>query len=133
MRKSLIKWRNINHTWLRLYVHLNKNLSSGVEKIIHLSPYKKRGRKGVESGMSSIECKKRELKKNSPDSCWDWPVCEITEEDIKNLLSIALEIAVNVFFTNFTYTFGEDYHVQISGGKCTLLKAIIWVVFPPLP
>ena len=109
-------WQHIDHTWLRLYVHLNRDLSTSVEEIAHLLPYKKIGRPGKESGMSSLECKKRSLQINSPSSCWNWPEVEVTEEDIRKLLSIAMEIAVQFFFHNFTYTFDGEYFVHSSGG-----------------
>ena len=63
--KSPITWFNVDHTWLRLYVHLNANLASDISVIKHLLPFKKKGRRGKESGMSSSECKKRRLNVNS--------------------------------------------------------------------
>ena len=40
----------------------------------------------------------------------------ITEDDIKELLSIAMEIAVKFFWRNFTYTFGDSDFLQEDGG-----------------
>ena len=114
--KSPIVWQNIDHTWLRLYVHLNRNMTSDISKIEHLLPYKKKGRPGKESGMSSMECKKRRLNINGKKSCWDWPEQEVTENDVKELLGIAMEIVVNFFFTHFVYTFGGEHFLQCSGG-----------------
>ena len=59
--KSPITWQNIDHTWLRMYVHLNEHLSSYISTVRHFLPYKKKGRKVKESGMSSDECKRRNL------------------------------------------------------------------------
>ena len=115
VRKSPITWQNIDHTWLRLYIHLNENLID-VSEVKHLLPYKKKGRKGKESGMSSLECKKRTLNMNSPKSCWDWPEEEPSQQEIKILLSLALQIAVVFFFENFVYTFGGECFVQCGGG-----------------
>ena len=114
--KSPITWQNIDHTWLRMYVHLNEHLSSDISTVRHLLPYKKKGRKGKESGMSSDECKKRNLRINCKTSCWDWPNVEITEKDIKELLGITMEIVVKFFFTNFVYTFAGENFLQSTGG-----------------
>ena len=80
----------VDHTWLRLYVHLNASLASDLSTIKHLLPYKKKGRPGKESDMSSTECKKRRLNIGSKESCWDWPNVEITEVEIKELLGVAM-------------------------------------------
>ena len=115
VRKSPITWQNIDHTWLRLYIHLNEHLID-VSEVKHLLPYKKKGRRGIESGMSSLECKKRDLNINSPKSCWDWPDIEPNPNETRLLLSLALQIAVLFFFENFVYTFGGECFVQCGGG-----------------
>ena len=116
MTKSPIVWQNVDHTWLRLYVHLNKHMTSDISKIRHSLPYKKKGIPGKESGMSSLECKKIQLYLISKKSCLDWPKQEVTEDDVKELLGIAMEIVMNFFFTHFVYTFGGEHFVQCSGG-----------------
>ena len=95
---------------------MNRNLTSGINEIEHLLPYKKPGRPGKESGMSSRECKKRELRINHPDSCWEWPEDTVSEKEERILISIAIEISVRFFFSNFIYTLGGEHYIQCSGG-----------------
>ena len=108
--KSKIVWQNVDDTWLRLYVHLNRERID-VSEVLHLLPWKKKGRRGRESGMSSLECKRRHLNIGSSDSRWDWPEVVLDEKDKKKLLGLAMEVAVLVFFKNFTYTFGGEFYV----------------------
>ena len=114
--KSKVEWQNVDTDWLRLYVHLNRGLSSDVSNVSHLLPKKKKGRRGKESGMGSLECKKRRIRKDHPDSCWEWPKHEVTKENIRELLAIAMEISIRFFFENFIYTFGGNSYVQGFGG-----------------
>ena len=115
LMKSKIVWQNLDDTWLRLYVHLNRE-KIDVSKVSHLLPSKKKGRRGKESGMSALECKKRHLVINGSKSCWEWPEIVVSEHEKKELLSLAMEVAILFFFENFTYTFGGEYYVQMSGG-----------------
>ena len=116
VQKSPITWQKIDIDWLRLYIHLNEKMADDISEVAHLLPFKKKGRRGKESGIGSLECKKRKLDIDSPKSCWDWPPVEVSEREKITLLSIALEISVKFFFENFTYTFGGEFYVQSSGG-----------------
>ena len=66
--------------------------------------------------MNSRECLQRHLDKNSDESCWVWPETRVSESQTTELLSIAMEIAVNFFWGNFTYTFGGMDFIQENGG-----------------
>ena len=94
VRKSPIEWKNIDVDWLRLYIHQNRSMSSDLSSIIHLLPQKRKGRRGVESGMHSQECLQRHIDTNNEKSCWQWPKVKVSESQTRELLSIALEIAV---------------------------------------
>ena len=39
VRKSCIKWENVDPMWVCLYIHLNENLCSDLSTIKHLLPY----------------------------------------------------------------------------------------------
>ena len=45
VEKSDLNWENIDDCWLRLYVHLNRDMTTGIEKVAHLLPFKKKGRR----------------------------------------------------------------------------------------
>ena len=114
--KSEIVWEEIDEMWLALYVHLNEGLCSNIEDIKHLLPRRRRGRRGPEAGMGSIECGERYLYDDA-SSNWEWPEeRRITTTELKQLMGAALEIAVQFFFKNFTYSFGGKVYVQTSGG-----------------
>ena len=120
--KIPIKWENIDYRWLTLYIRMNRDLSSGVEKVAHLLPNKRPGKRGREPGMSSTECMRRfledEFKVNGKwmKSSWIWPTLAPTEQELNELMAIMLEISVAFFFDNFVYTFGGKNYVQSSGG-----------------
>ena len=46
--KSSIKWENIDCRWLRLYIHLNRSLSSDISDVEHLLPSKRKGERSQE-------------------------------------------------------------------------------------
>ena len=117
VEKSLIKWEEIDDMWLTLYVHLNENLCSSLEKIKHLLPKRRKGRRGPEAGMGSEECRERELF-NDEKSNWEWPAnhVKLKEDEKKMIMGAALEIATIFFFRNFTYSFGGKIFVQSFGG-----------------
>ena len=52
----------------------------------------------------------------SEESCWEWPDTDINYEDIHKMMAIMLEIAVNIFFRSFVYTYGGKQYLQSSGG-----------------
>ena len=109
--KCSIKWDNIDSRWLRLYIHLNQHLSSDITPVKHLLPKKRKGKRGPEPGMSSKECLGRYLENvydNGVPSSWTWPDKEPTQQEIKLLMSIMLEISIRFFFENFVYTFGNN-------------------------
>ena len=62
--KSEIRWENIDYEWLCLYIHLNRHLTSDLERIEHLLPKRRRGKRGVEPGMKSKECMNRYVDKS---------------------------------------------------------------------
>ena len=111
-----MEWQNIDYDWIRLYLHLNESLINNVDRIKHLLPSKKKGRKGVESGMHSRECMKRHLMKDSEASCWTWPTEELSSSEKKDLLATTIEVAIKFFFSHFMYTFGGQDYLQSSGG-----------------
>ena len=116
VRKSPITWMNVDVDWLRMYIHQNRSLASDISSIEALLPTKRKGRRGVESGMHSQECLQRHLNTDTVDSCWTWPVVQIDEDQKKELISIAMEIAVKFFWNNFSYTFGGQDFIQEDGG-----------------
>ena len=59
VRKSKMKWEDVDYMWLSLYIHLNRQLCSNLEEIKHLLPKRRKGRRGREAGMGSEECDKR--------------------------------------------------------------------------
>ena len=117
VRKSPIEWKNIDVDWLRIYIHLNRTMSSDLSSVSALLPEKKKGRRGKESGMHSNECLQRHIETDNIESCWTWPKVEIGESETKELLSVAMEIAVKFFWGNFTYTFGGQDFIQEDGGS----------------
>ena len=113
--KSEKRWENIDSRWLRLYIHLNRSLLSDVTSIQHLLPSKWKGKRGPELGLSSKECMGRHLEKvyeNGEPSFWTWPDQEPSRQEIKELMSIILEISVRYIFENFIYTFGSQSFLQ---------------------
>ena len=65
--------------------------------------------------MGSLEVRRREVRE-SGEGNWVWPNETPTEKDMKELIGIALEIAVKLVFQNFIYTFGGNSFVQSFGG-----------------
>ena len=116
VKKIKMEWLNIDDQWLRLYIHLNRDMCSNLEEVIHLLPHRREGRRGVEAGMGSRECGERQVRGNSKESNWTWPDVILSRDDQKNLIGTALEIAVKYFFSNFTYTFGGEVYLQSFGG-----------------
>ena len=115
--KSKIVWEELDEKWLSLYIHLNRDLCSDINKISHLLPRRRRGRRGPEAGMGSEECRQREIDETE-DSNWEWPMRQIfTKEDKRLLMGAALEIAVVFFFQNFTCNFGGKIFVQKFGDR----------------
>ena len=55
--KSPIRWENFDDKWIRLYIHLNRKLSTDVSSVSHLLPYKRKGCRGPEAGIGSREVK----------------------------------------------------------------------------
>ena len=115
VRKSKIKWENVDDEWMRLYVHLNRDLCSDISSIKHLLPWKKKGRKGQEAGMGSTECRQRYITPGEK-SCWDWPREKPTSKEKVELIGAMLEISIMFFFKNFIYNFGGVDYLQGSGG-----------------
>ena len=111
-----MEWENIDEDWVKLYIHLNRGLASDISEIEHLLPYRRKGRRGVEAGMGSMEAKEREIRGNQKESNWTWPCNKATKREIKKLVAIALEIVIKFFFENFIYTFGGEYYMQGFGG-----------------
>ena len=115
VKKSRIKWEDIDPMWLSLYVHLNRELCSDIEEIEHLLPKRRERRRGREAGMGSEECDQRHLE-NSEKSNWRWPERTYGEREIRELMGGALEVAIRFFFQHFTYTFGGLLYIQNFGG-----------------
>ena len=121
-RKIPIKWNNIDKRWLTLYIHLNRGLSTDISKIKHLLPYKRKNKRGVEPGMSGVECMQRHLLDEYDingkkfRSTWIWPKDDITDTELHELMAVFLEIAVKFFFDNFVYKFGGQDILQCFGG-----------------
>ena len=113
--KSKVIWENIDHKWLCLYVHLNREAVTNISEIEHLLPKRTPGRRGKEAGMGSLEAKRREVRE-SGEGNWIWPTLLPTERETRMLIGIALEIAVKMVFTNFIYTFGGESYLQGFGG-----------------
>ena len=116
VKKINMEWQNVDDQWLRLYIHLNREMSSDISEVAHLLPYRRKGRKGVEAGMGSRECGERYVRGNLKESNWSWPEVILTRKDLRNLIGIALEISIKYFFENFTYTFGGEVYLQTFGG-----------------
>ena len=116
VEKTKMEWSNLDEDWIRLYIHLNRHLCTEIEHIEHLLPNRRKGRRGREAGMGSIEGKERKIRGNKVDSNWTWPEVRLDKTDIRNLVAVALEIAINYFFTNFVYSFGGESYVQGFGG-----------------
>ena len=86
--KSDIVWENIDSKWLRLYIHLNRHMSTDVSSVQHLLPRKRKGKRGPEPGMSCSECLGRQLEavyENGDLSSWTWPSIEPTNLRLKSL------------------------------------------------
>ena len=117
--KSSIRWLNVDHRWLCMYIHQNRGLATDIAKVEKFLPIRKKGKRGPEPGMSSKECLRRYLLEDYDDgdsSSWIWPTAVPTEADTKLLMAIMLEIAIQFFFENFLYTFGGESFLQSSGG-----------------
>ena len=117
-----MNWQNIDTKWITLYVYLNKHLCSNIEPVKHLLPSRRKGKRGVEPGLGSYECKRRYLTDEYirdgkiVKSSWVWPKNEPTKAEIRTLMAIMLELSIGFFFDNFTYCFGGDIYLQGSGG-----------------
>ena len=46
-----MEWSNLDEDWIRLYIHLNRDLCTEIEHIEHLLPSRRKGRRGREAGM----------------------------------------------------------------------------------
>ena len=68
--KSKLMWSNQDDEWIHLYIHLNRNLCTDITHIEHLLPCRRKGRRGREAGMGSIEAKERRIRGNEADRNW---------------------------------------------------------------
>ena len=114
--KINMEWENLDEDWLKLYIHLNRDIARDIKDIEHLLPARRKGRRGVEAGMGSTEAKEREIRGNSKESNWTWPNNKAIKGEVKKLAAIALEIVIKFFFENFVYTFGGEFYKQDYGG-----------------
>ena len=53
----MIVWEELYEMWLTLYIHLNEKLCSNTDDIKHFLPRRRKGRRGLEAGMGSEECR----------------------------------------------------------------------------
>ena len=58
-----MKWENLDEDWIKLYIHLNRENCTNIGEIEHLLPVRRKGRRGIEAGMSSLEAREREIRK----------------------------------------------------------------------
>ena len=65
--------------------------------------------------MKSDEVKKRYVDR-SESSSWIWPDQKLSYREVHKMMAIMLEIAVNIFFRSFVYTFGGKCYLQSTGG-----------------
>ena len=83
-----------------------------LRKLITYCLSRKKGGRGVESGMGSREVRhNRYINDDDGKSCWDWLSYRATEIDKKKLLGCCIEIDTRFFFSNFVYTFGGENYV----------------------
>ena len=114
VEKSKMIWENVDPKWLCLYVYLNKKYCEGIKEIEHLLPKRTPGRRVKEAGMGSWEARRREVRE-SGEGNWIWPEKLPKEKETRKLLGMALEIAVQLNFTNFIYTFGGKSSYKVQG------------------
>ena len=88
IEKSQIKFEEIDHKWLSLYIHLNRGLCSNIREINHLLPKRRPKRRGREAGMGSEECSKRFLEEKDTSN-WVFPDINPTQSTIKKLMGAA--------------------------------------------
>ena len=110
--KSNTNWQNIDERWLCLYIHLNSEKCSNLLDIAHLLPHRLPGRRGLEASMGSEEARRRHVKE-SGEGNWTWPEKKPNKKETKKLLGVALEIAIQLVFENFVYTFGGESCIQV--------------------
>ena len=91
---------------------MNKKYTGDLGPISHLLPWKKKT-PGVAAGMKS---KFMNSKKEEEEKQWCYPRAEPTRKERKMIVARVAEIGTRVIFENFTYQFGEDIFVQMSGG-----------------
>ena len=109
--------KQIDDKWIQFYIHFNRKLSSDVSSVSHLLPYRRKGRRGPETGMGSREVKSNRYVLESDASNWEWPTNKISQKDLHNLIDIMLEIAVKFFFEHFILILGGFNFLQASGGQ----------------
>ena len=83
-----MEWENVDDSCLRLYIRLNRDKVSGVEKLDPVLPKRRPGRREKEAGMNSLECKEKECRGNDTDGNWLWPSVMIDRKIKRKLIII---------------------------------------------
>ena len=83
-----MEWENVDDSWLRLYIRLNRDKVSGVEELDPVLPKRRPVRREKEAGMNSLECKERECRENDADGNQLWPSVMIDRKINRKLIII---------------------------------------------
>ena len=92
------------------YIAINTHLTGGLDKIKHLMPTRKSGRK-TNLKMSAIK------PDWDPTEKFEFKTQEYSEEDKKLIVARVVEIATRTLFENHAYKFGNENYRQESGGS----------------
>ena len=109
VRKSTVKWNNINWRPLTLYIKMHENYwtKGELDKVRKYLPTKK-SKVGKPPSIGTTDL---ELRFNFPYSV------DYLNDDLKaQLMGLALEIGVVFLFRNFVYTFGRQIFKKMAGG-----------------
>ena len=92
------------------YIAMNTHLTGDLDKIEHLMPIRKSGRK-TSLKMSAIK------PDWDPKDKFEFKTQEYTENDKKLIIARVVEIATRTLFENHAYKFGNEAYRQESGGS----------------
>jgi len=81
--KIQMNWENVHEDWIKVYINLNREKCEDIKEIEHLLPVRRKGRRGVEAGMGSIEAKERRIRGNETNSNWTWPENRATKLEVR--------------------------------------------------
>ena len=114
VEKTKMSVEGFNWKKASLYIKTNLvNIKSKISKETRQCLPIRKSKQGTTPGMASEGF---HLKKDSEDKQWIFRKMKPTEKIQKEMMGLACEVAINVLWNNYCYTFGGELRLQSEGG-----------------